>query len=244
MTADSTTYEQWRGLEVVDSQGTKIGKVEEIYLDEQSGQPEWLSVKTGMFGSKHSFVPLTGANDSDGQVQVPYTKELVTGSPATETDKDGYMTPDEESTLFAYYREQGYQAPSGYDTSGPSTDEAMTRSEEELRVGTSTQEVGRARLRKWIETEHVSRTVPTRHETVRVESEPITEANRDRALDGPELSEEEHEVVLHDETVVAATEVVPKERVRLVKEETTSEEQVEADLRKERIASEGDGAEH
>jgi Domain of unknown function (DUF2382). len=84
-------------------------------------------------------------------------------------------------------------------------------------------------------TEQEQRTVPVRREEVRVEREPIHEGNVDEALEGPEISEEEHEVVLHEERPVAETEVVPKERVRLSTEEHTDEETVSADLRKERI---------
>ena len=72
----------------------------------------------------------------------------------------------------------------GYDTSGPTTDTAMTRSEERLRAGTETQEVGRARLRKHVVTEHEQVTVPVSHEEVRVEREPITDANRVRPMPG------------------------------------------------------------
>ncbi len=72
--------------------------------------------------------------------------------------------------------------------------------------------------------------------------EPITEANRDKAMSGPDITENEHEVVLHEEHVVANTEVVPKERVRLEKERVTDEEPVEADLRKEQIEVEGERA--
>lgn len=111
----------------------------------------------------------------------------------------------------------------------------MTRAEEELRVGTERQEAGRARLRKYVVTEQEQRTVPVRREEVRVEREPIDEGNLDDALRGPEISEDEHEVVLHEERPVAETEVVPKERVRMTAEERTEQETVAAELRKERI---------
>jgi uncharacterized protein (TIGR02271 family) len=129
----------------------------------------------------------------------------------------------------------------GHDTSGPTTDEAMTRSKEELRVGTETRETGRARLRKHVVTENVSQTVPLRHEEVRVEREPITDANRDAATSGPAISEEEHEVVLTEERPVVEKEAVPVERVRLDKETVTEQQSVEGQVREERIEVEGDG---
>jgi uncharacterized protein (TIGR02271 family) len=115
----------------------------------------------------------------------------------------------------------------------------MTRSEEELRVGTTQQEAGRARLRKWVEPEQVSQTVPVQREQVRVEREPITDANRDAALSGPEISEAEHEVTLQEEQAVAETVTVPKERVRLEKDVVTEQQEVGGEVRKERIATEG-----
>ena len=99
----------------------------------------------------------------------------------------------------------------------------MTRSEEELRVGTRQREAGRARLRKYVVTEMVTKTVPVSHEEVRIEREPITDANRGDALDGPAISEEEHEVVLHEDEVVVDKQTVAKERVRLGTETVTEE---------------------
>jgi len=123
----------------------------------------------------------------------------------------------------------------GRDTSGPNTDNAMTRSEERLNVGTERQQVGRARLRKYVVTEHVQQTVPVQREEVRLEREPITDANRDEAYAGPDITEAEHEVTLHAERPVVDTEAVPVERVRLGKETVTDEQTVGGEVRKERI---------
>ena len=116
----------------------------------------------------------------------------------------------------------------------------MTRSEEEIRVSTARRERGRARLRKFVVTEEVRRTVPVQREHVRIEREPITEENVDAAMGGPEISTEEHEVVLHEDVPVVEKHVVPKERVRMDKETRTEEEQVSADVRKEQIEAEGE----
>jgi uncharacterized protein (TIGR02271 family) len=82
--------------------------------------------------------------------------------------------------------------------------------------------------------------VPVRREEVRVEREPITDGNVDQALDGPEISEEEHEVVLHEEEPVVEKRTVPKERVRLEKDSHTDDVEVSEEVRKERIDAEGD----
>jgi len=114
----------------------------------------------------------------------------------------------------------------------------MTRSEEELRVGTTRRETGRARLHKYVETETVQQTVPVEREEVRVEREPITDENIEQAMRGPDISEAEHEVTLHAEEPVVEKRTVPKERVRLDKETVSDEETVNQEVRKEQI--EGD----
>jgi uncharacterized protein (TIGR02271 family) len=167
-------------------------------------------------------------------------------------DYDEWTTDSEDRTEATYGRDErdfrrgdgdfdrGDAGTVGRDTSGPTTDDAMTRSEEELNVGTQRRETGRARLRKHVETENVSQSVPVQREEVRVEREPITDANRGAALDGPEISEEEHEVTLHTEEPVVEKRTVPKERVRLDKDVHTDEETVSEDVRRERIEADGD----
>ncbi len=235
---------QWRGSPVVDSDGGKIGKIDEIYMDADTGKPEWLAVKTGMFGSKVSFVPIAEAEQSDDGIRLPYSKDQVTKAPQAEAD--GELSQEEEAALYSHYGFEYSEARSdsglpegqktvGRDTSGPTTDDAMTRSEEELRVGTAKRERGRARLRKYVVTEQVEKTVPVSHEEVRIEREPITDANRDAATSGKDISDEEHEVVLHEEQVVTEKRTVPKERVRMDKETVTGEETISEEVRKEQI---------
>ena len=252
MTEMTEAYD-WRGRTMVDPDGGKIGKVEEIYLDSETGQPEWALVNTGLFGTKSTFVPIAGASPNGGDVQVRYEKDRVKDAPGIEPD--GELSQDEEATLYRHYGLDYSEARSesglpegeagagttGHDVSGPTTDEAMTRSEEELRVGTAEREKGRVRLKKYVVTEHVQQTVPVRREEVRLEREPITDANVDAATDGPAISEEEHEVVLHEEQVVTEKRAVPKERVRLDKETVIDEQTVSEEVRKEQIEAEGDG---
>jgi uncharacterized protein (TIGR02271 family) len=230
---------QLRGLTAVDRDGDKIGKIEEIYLDEDTGRPEWLAISGGLFSSGVSFVPLAQAQRDGDQVRVPYEKDHVKDAPHAEAD--GALSEEDEARLYRHYGlEYGERrAPLGEDVSGPETDNAMTRSEEELRVGTARREAGRARLRKYVVTEEVTKTVPVQREEVRLEREPITDANVDQALDGPEISDEEHEVTLHAEEPVVEKRTVPKERVRLDRDVVTDEETVSEEVRKERIEADG-----
>jgi uncharacterized protein (TIGR02271 family) len=257
----------WRGQTMVDSDGDKIGTIDEIYLDAETNAPEWAVVSTGLFGNKQTFVPIGDASSSGDGVRVPFDKATVKDAP--KIDPDGRLSQDEERDLYRHYgreysdysgtggsglstgdttrdrdldvtTDRSETGGPGHDTSGPNTDDAMTVSEEELRVGTTERESGRARLKKYVVEEEVTRTVPVRREEVRVEREPITDANRGDAVDGPAISEEEHEVVLHAEEVVVDKQAVPKERVRLETDVTTDEETVSDTVRKERIDVDGD----
>ncbi len=81
--------------------------------------------------------------------------------------------------------------------------------------------------------------MPVQREEVRIEREPITDANRDQATDGPDISEEEHEVILHEDEVVTEKQTVPKERVRLGTETVAEDREVSEEVRKEQIDTEG-----
>jgi uncharacterized protein (TIGR02271 family) len=255
---------------MLDPAGDKLGTIDAIYLDDETGQPEWATVTSGLFGTKAAFVPLAQAQDIGDSVQVPYDKQQVKNAPSMEAD--GSLSQDDEAELYRHYgldysehrSDSGLPAGTtgqgvdprdrdgdgvsddvqdpavGRDTSGPTTDQAMTRSEEELRVGTQTRERGRARLRKYVTTEQQTVTVPVQREEVRVEREPITDANLGAATSGPAISEEEHEVTLREEEVVVDKRAVPKERVRLDTETVTDERQVSEEIRKEQIEVQGD----
>jgi uncharacterized protein (TIGR02271 family) len=266
---DIDTVQSWQGRTMVDPAGDKLGTIDAIYLDDETGQPEWATVTRGLFSAKAAFVPLVQAQDMGDSVQVPYDKQQVSDAPSPQAD--GSLSQDEEAELYRHYgldytesrSHSGLPAGTGRDvdprdrdrdgvydevqdravgrdTSGPTTDDAMTRSEEELQVGTETRDRGRARLRKYVTTETQQVTVPVQREEVRVEREPITDGNLDAATSGPAISEEEHEVTLREEEVVVDKRAVPKERVRLDTETVTEERQVSEEVRKEQIQVEGD----
>ncbi len=241
---------QLSGLTVIGVDGAKLGKIDEIYLDTETGRPEWAGVKSGMFGSHISLVPLAVADQVEDGLKVPYDKTQLKDAPHHDPGQE--LSPQAEAELFQHYgipyggetvtaqpgrqpEPTGEAGIQGRDTSGPTTDDAMTRSEEQLRVGTQQQESGRARLRKHVVTEQVTHTVPVSHEEIRVEREPITDANRDSAMGGKDISEEEHEITLHEERPVVAKETVPVERVRLGTETVTGEETITESVRKEQI---------
>ncbi|MGC9439575.1 DUF2382 domain-containing protein [Streptomyces sp. WG5] len=254
---------------VYDGDGNKIGDAKHVFFDDMTGRPEWVSVKTGMFGSNESFVPIRDASLVQDHLEVPYRKDQVKDAPNVDVDAGGHLSETEEHRLYDYYGinwdsvlseaertddgrwaagtgtagAAGAAGTAGYQDAPERTgmrDDAMTRSEEQMHVGVERRESGRARLRKYVVTEEVQQTVPVSHEEVRVEREPITDANRDAALSGPEISEDEHEVTLHEERPVVDTETVPVERVRMTTEERTENETVRGQVRKERIEAEAE----
>lgn len=212
------------GATVTDVDGDKIGAVGQIYVDPATDQATWASVKTGLFGTSETFAPLDRATWDDDTVTVPFEKEFVKNAPRVEAD--GALGEGEEKALYTYYGNgsQAHQgsfadapAPTspiaddtqteGYDTSGHTTDDAMTRSEDELSVGTRTVEAGRPRLRTFVVTEQQTDTVPVSHDELHLVRDPITDANVGNATDGPEISEKADEIVLTADQVVADTTV-------------------------------------
>jgi uncharacterized protein (TIGR02271 family) len=252
-TMNSRELQSWVGHTAIDNQGTKIGKITEIYMDESTRQPEWLAVKTGMFGGNVSFVPLAGASPEGDDVKVAYEKDAVKDAPNIPADGD--ISQAEEDQLYRHYgfdpggSQTGIRQRStdtersgkGKGRAGRSADDAMTRSEEELDINKQSREKGRARLHKWVETEDVQVTVPVERERARVVTEPVTEGNRDEAMSGSDISEADHEVTLHEDEIDVDKKAVPKERVRLEKETQTDHVPVSEELRKERVERKDEG---
>lgn len=96
---------------VFDKDGAKIGRVGQVYLDDQTQEPNWVTVKTGLFGTKEYFIPLDEAEHSDKRITVPYDKAKVHGAPFTEIDQN--LSPEEEDELYAYYEVPGRTSTEG-----------------------------------------------------------------------------------------------------------------------------------
>ena len=254
---ETSTIDTIIGSTAYGNDGEKIGKVGQVYVDPDDGRAVWASVNTGLFGTSESFVPLENASWDGNDLRVQYEKNFVKDAPRV--DVDGELSTQDQNSLYEYYsmsytggtgagddtadysdldrRDAGGP---GQDTSGPNTDSAMTRSEEQLNVGTQKVQTGKARLRKYVVTEQQTVTVPVQREEVRLEREPITDANVGDAMSGPELSNEEHEVTLTEERVVVNKETVPVERVRLDKDTVTEQQTVSEDVSHEEIELDGD----
>jgi uncharacterized protein (TIGR02271 family) len=222
---------------VIGSDGSEIGQVGQVYTDNETGQPTWVTVKTGWFGSKESFVPLDSATIESGTIRVPYDKDMIKGAPNYDAGEP--LSETDEQDLYTYY---------GLGTAGNQTDvvaeetgipaqgqvgngEYLTRSEEQLHVGTEKVQTGRARLRKFVVTENQTVTVPVTREEVRVVREPIDAGDTVDAT----IEEAAADVVLTEERVVVSKETVPVEKVRLGTETVTEQQEVTEAVRKEQI---------
>jgi sporulation protein YlmC with PRC-barrel domain/stress response protein YsnF len=259
--------ENWRGRTLVDRDGDKIGKIEDIYLDRQTGEPEWIAVKTGTFGSNLSFLPIEGATLAGDDVRSAEAKDRVKDAPNVEAD--GELSPEEERRLYEYYGRSDYDAWSedsedrtatfgrdgdrdrdrggdasgtvGRDTTGPTTDDAMTRSEEQLRVRTVVEPWTRAVLRIEEVTEEVMVPVTITRQQARIEYLPLalTDSARstgDAAEPGAQRPTRATEwVTLYAEQPTVTLERVPVERVRLRTAWATEETTVSQELRREQI---------
>jgi stress response protein YsnF len=242
---------QLRGEPVYDTNGDKIGKVDEIFYDLESREPEWIGIGTGFFGMKRVLVPVDGASASGDGLTVAYDKSVVKDSPDIDGDE---ISPEAERDLYAYYGIEGREASFTGDASGyedraaqagdvdldrqsglPNVDErSLTRSEEELAVGKRQVESGRVRLRKWVETEPVETTVELERETAHVHRERI-----DQPVAGAEIGEQVVETTLREEQPVVEKQTVARERVSLDKDVDVRQETVRDEVRKERVEVEG-----
>jgi uncharacterized protein (TIGR02271 family) len=253
-----------RGKPVYTSDGEKLGDFEGIYHDEDTGEPEWIRVKSstlgGILGTKHFLVPLAGAEFQDGEdpaIRVPYSKDRVQYAPDVEGD---WISEEDERQLYRHYGLQPsqrrsetqlpdvgigeqHQHPAGEmheehrHPVTPQGDVTVSRHEEELQVGKRDVEYGRVRLRKWVETTPVSEEVELRRETAVVEREPVN-----RPASGAEIreGEEEVEMSLHREEPVVSKETVEREQITAHREEEIEQETVHGEVRREHVEVEED----
>jgi uncharacterized protein (TIGR02271 family) len=244
--------ERVQGSTAYDSSGEKIGKIDQVYLDDQTGEPSWATINTGLFGTSTTFVPLEGATFEGDDVRVGYDKERVKDAPRIEVDQ--HLEREQEDELYRYYglsyRGSGYDAAgtgtdtgtAGYEgtdtrTSSTTEEAAVQLHEERLQVGTENQEAGRARLRKYTTSETETVTVPVTKEKLVIDRTPV-EGER---TTGPIADTDEvEEITLREERAVVDKETVPVEEVRVGKEQFTEQQRVSSEVRKEHAEIEGD----
>lgn len=180
---DIDTVLGWRGNTVRDRTGDKIGTVGDAFLDRDTDRPAWIGVRTGLFGSKQTYVPLARARVSGDELHLGYDKEVVTTAP--QIDPDVSLSAAEEDALYRHYGEEYAASTSTSDAestaagagageqSAGAEDGTMIRSEEEVSLGpVERRPVERVRIKKVLVTENVTQVVPVRREVVQLEHEP------------------------------------------------------------------------
>ena len=227
-TTGMTEAHEWCGRTLKDRDGDQLGKIDALYFDKKTDNLDWALVNPGPVGSKAMFVPLAGAAGRGEHVVVQVEAAQVRDAPKIDPEQE--LSEQQEVELFRHYgvdyttegtvTATGNGQPAGFAgdavgnvANGP-RDYAMTRSEEERRVEGTQREQGPVRLRKYVVSEQVQQTVAVQREEVRVEREPTATASSAQATDGPAISRMEHEVVLHQEEVVAEERSVSRERMR------------------------------
>jgi sporulation protein YlmC with PRC-barrel domain len=178
---DIDTVLGWRGKTVRDREGEKVGTLGDLYLDRETDRPAYAGVRTGLFRQRESVVPLSDAEEVDGDVRVPYTAAQIREAP--NVDPEIALDADEEARLDDHYGAGGGATVGAVaaDRAEPETrrDESgddgveVVRSEEEVEIGTGPAVPReRVRLKKYVVTDMVEKTVPVRREEVRVEHDP------------------------------------------------------------------------
>ncbi|CAB4892941.1 unannotated protein [freshwater metagenome] len=242
----------WRGRHVIGNDGHKIGTIDELYADDETGSPAWALVHTGLFGRKSSFLPISDATQDGDDVRVPFDKTFVKDAPGI--DPDGHLSPAEEDELFRYYGRpaapqdadpqhpdesvaqdvapaghvEQAETPGGLPGRARDVDGAMTLSEEQVEVGTRELPAMKVRMRKVTVTENVQMTVPVTREEVRLEEVPFD------APDDPDTLPD-GEVTLRHEVPVVQTRTVDSERVRLEKDRVTDQVEITEPVRREEV---------
>ncbi len=165
----------------------------DVFPDRETQQPAWGGVRTGPFGRRESYVPLERIVAVDDELRVPFTKEVVKDAP--KADPDVALTAGEKEALWRHYGQEYVHLrddePAGATSQGATTegggrlgDDAMTRSEEEVRIHEGPMRpVERVRLRKVMVTENQTRTVPVRKEVVQLETDAPPDGRVEEVVD-------------------------------------------------------------
>ena len=264
--AETNRIEDLANATAFDVDGDKVGGVQDVYVNDTSGQPDFVSVNHGLFGAGTSIVPLRGHTLRDGELHLAFPKDRINDAP--DLDENGHLTTEDQDAFYRHYGLTETKDVTTYDTGrhaaagaagagaagerrdvkdvetdaaaagAAATDkDAIIRSEEQLNVEKDRVESGQVRLRKYVVNETETVEVPVEREEVRVVREPITDA--DRANFDGKIGEQEASVTLHEERVNVNKESVPVEKVSLEKDTVQDTERVSEELRKERFDTDG-----
>ncbi len=230
--------DRFAGYTVYDQHYEKIGKVDDLFVDE-SDQPEYIGVKMGFLGMSSTLIPwgvVSNVDDEGRTIAISVDKDTAKNGPTFSDDHE--ITPEFENQVYSYYglqRAQATEEPGAYGAyQGTETttddDLRVQRTEEELRAGTTEREAGQVNVRKRVRTDREQIEVPTRREEVSVERVPV-----DSETSSADIGEDEVSVPLTEEEVVVEKRPVAKEEIRVRKDVVEDTEVVEEDVRREEV---------
>ena len=233
--------DRYAGYTVYDNADQKIGKVDDLFLDENDS-PEYIGVKLGLLGTRSTLIPFQMAtvDEANSSITVSTDKDTVQNGPTFDDDQE--ISPAFENEVHGFYglhemtgssEDRGTYADYSSSSGSELEDEdelRVQRSEEELVAGTREREAGSMRVRKRVRTDRERIEVPTKHEEVSVERVPVSgEATE------AQIGEDEVSVPVTEEEVVVDKRAVAKEEVRLRKDVVEDTEVVEEDVRREEV---------
>ena len=166
-------WDRYRGQDLYDTHGDKIGSIDEVFLDDATNEPEWLAVNTGLFGMNQSLVPVDNVSTSGDRLVTPFSKDEIKDAPNV-SPADQHVTVEAERRLYDHYgRNYMSSRPIGTDTSQRQGDQVqeMTATNEQVQKTADTESV---RLRKHTWTEQV----PVQREEIVVEDDTDSDIRR------------------------------------------------------------------
>jgi uncharacterized protein (TIGR02271 family) len=249
-----TPEERYAGYEVYDRDGERIGKPDDLFVDEEDN-PEYVGVWTDPSGSRSLLIPaeVVTVDDTLRHMVVSHPRSLVEAGPSLAQDEE--LTPGLEERVRMHYGLAGLPGAEnrgGYGTyyrgdsehaekrgglagpdvpAGDEEELRVRRSEEELRVETREREAGAVRVRKRVRTDRERIVVPKKRVEVTVERVPVVEGE----AGGSEIGEDEIVVPIIEEEVIIEKRPVVREELRIRKEVVEDTEVVEEDVRREEI---------
>lgn len=229
---DSPSIDRLQDATVYDTDGNEVGPVAQVYFDDDTSEPTFVTVLTGRSDAQETFIPLSGATESEDGVRVPFSMDVITEAPSI--DADGILTPEEEEQLHDHYDLDGVQADG--EATDSDSDSVLVRNEE-LEVGTERRSSGQARLRKRTTTETRTVQVPVTREEIVLEREPVDPDSAEARAAGAGAEEV---VVDVQEEVPVVTKKVSAEKVRLDTATVQDTEAVSETVRHEDVHVEQD----
>ena len=240
---DRTNIEALQNAEVFDSTGASLGRVKQLYVGQQTDEPTWVTVNTGLFGTKETFIPLAEARQEGDRITVPYEKAFVKDAP--NIDEDGDISPEEEEELYRYYgvTDQGAAgAPAGQRGGEHRADRDRDRTATGAGVGAAGAGVGAAGA--GYDRDGVRDGDRLEKDRAGRDELGLETAGRDGVRDGADLGRDRDHVdaeqgtTLHEERLNVGTERRETGRVRLRKYVVSDTERVEVPVEREEVVLE------